>query len=478
MLDDAKLARKRLALTDKTAVDTRAPESGQVMLWDRSKERVPGFGLRVLASGSRSYVLRIRAVINGQPKQMLRTVGPLAQFATVEEARVRARTMYHLATKHGTDPKKERAPVAPETVGAAFARWIAERVAENTLRPRTALEYQRLWQPKRTKGASAYLSGHSISAVTLSDIRDMHNALKKRGSLIVANRTLYMLSGLFRWAEEGGIRAEYTNPCLRVKPAREAYRHESVSRSLSEEGYRQLGVSIAKARTVGLPLLRRDTGTAKRPVAEYVPTPASPVALDALILLILTGWRHREVLNLVWTDVNLSASTAFIPSKTGNSLRPLSAYARAVLVRRRAAQNAIEQEAKQKAESKGTTYKAPIHVFPGRKAGKPLQELRIVWEAVKQDAGLSTKLDGTPDRLRVHDLRHSFATRARAAEIPSDSLSHLLGHRVRGITATYGDVVRAPILAASEKVTGAIGRLLGEPVPDDDSATPSSSANA
>lgn len=498
MLEDAKGTRKRIALTDESAVKTRTPKSGQVMLWDREKDRVPGFGLRILANGSRtpgarSYVLRIRAVIDGQPKQMLRTVGKLSDFKTVDEARERAREMRNVAVKQERDPKKVR-PIGGtvETVDTAFARWLAEQENEGSIKATTAKEYGRLWKPKQTTGAASALTGKSVKSITLSDIRELHADLKKR-SLFVANRTLRMLSGFFRWCEEQDLREEYSNPCLRVKPAKEAYRKDSVGRSLTTEECTRLGKSFEKARTVGLPLLRRDGPNATKGQAdqERPLTPANTVALDALIFLTLTGWREREVLDLKWNDVTLSTSSALIPTKNGKSLRPLSAYAKAVLMRRKAEQSAAKlaateaaklaptRKARRAAAKKIEEWKEPTYAFQNMQTGKAFKEVRPLWEAVKRDAGISVMQDGeTPHRFRLHDLRHSFATRARECQVSPDILSHLLGHRIGGITAKYGDAVQSHILAAAETVTGAIGKLIGEPVPDDDSAMSSPSASA
>ena len=153
--------------------------------------------------------------------------------------------------------------------------------------------------------------------------------------------------------------------------------------------------------------------------------------MAALRLLALTGCRRSEILALRWEHVDREAGELRLPdSKTGPRLAPLSPAAAEVL---------------------STLRRVPGNpwVIPGRAPGAPLRNLQRPWEVVRARAGL--------DDVRIHDLRHSFASRALALGESLRMIGELLGHRRVRTTARYAHLARDPVNASSARVADSIG---------------------
>ena len=149
--------------------------------------------------------------------------------------------------------------------------------------------------------------------------------------------------------------------------------------------------------------------------------------LRAIIaLLLLTGMRVSELLSIRWVNVDLDRRTLFLPtSKNGRSRTvPLSQAAVDVL-----------------AEMKGPSY--GIFVFPNPKdRSKHLTTIKHGWQTVREAVGLPT--------LRIHDLRHSFASAAVSAGIDLYHIGKIMGHRQVSSTARYAHVGNSALMAAVE----------------------------
>jgi integrase len=158
----------------------------------------------------------------------------------------------------------------------------------------------------------------------------------------------------------------------------------------------------------------------------------TPFGLAAVRLLVFVGARASEVLGLTWSAVNLKAGTVRLTrSKTGAKTLFLNPPARAVLAK-------LPREA-------GNPY-----VIVGGRVGKALtlSGLEQVWQEVRTEA----KLEG----VRLHDLRHSFASVAVAAGASLPILGALLGHSQAQTTKRYAHLAADPLKAASS----AIGRSI------------------
>ena len=240
-----------------------------------------------------------------------------------------------------------------------------------------------------------------------------------------ANRAIEVLGNLIGLAEERGLRRAGGNPCRFVA----RYRERRRERFLSDEEFRRLGGVLEEA-------------------GDGAVRGVSPGAAAALRLLALTGCRRSEILSLRWQDVDAEAGELRLPdSKTGARLVPLSPAAMNVL-------SSLPRE--------------PGHpwVIPGRKPGAPLRNLHAPWKIVRARAGL--------DDVRIHDLRHSFASRALALGESLPMIGKLLGHRRVRTTARYAHLARDSVKASAARVADSIGAdvLAGGFPPDADLPAP------
>ena len=197
------------------------------------------------------------------------------------------------------------------------------------------------------------------------------------------------------------------------------------------------------AETIGLPWAVDEDEAAAPSIApkpERRRVKLDPFAVAAIRLLILTGARLREILDAQWSQVDLERGVIFLSnSKTGKKPIYLSAAAQAVL----ASLPRIEGNP---------------HIIAGAKEGAPRADLKKPWAAVKRAAGL--------EGVRLHDLRHSFASFGAGASLGLPIIGKLLGHSQAATTHRYAhldadplrravDTIGATISAAMDGKTGA-----------------------
>ncbi len=221
-----------------------------------------------------------------------------------------------------------------------------------------------------------------------------------------ANRVLEIQRKLFNLAELWGLRRE-GNPCRFVHK----YKEKKRERFLSDEEFRGLGAVLSEMEAEGS---------------------VSPPVAAAIRLLTLTGRRRNEILELRWEDVDLDAGELRLPDgKTGARLVPLSEAAASVL-------------------SGLARVGDSSWVIAGSKPGRHLAQLQPAWERVRKRAGL--------EDVRIHDLRHSFASRALALGEGLPMIGTLLGHTQVQTTARYAHLARDSVKASASRIADSIGR--------------------
>jgi integrase len=216
------------------------------------------------------------------------------------------------------------------------------------------------------------------------------------------------------------------------------YREHRRERFLTVGELLRLGSAIREAETRGIPW---DVDEAK-PTAKHLPNgerrfaKMSPFASAALRLLPFTGCRLREILDLKWENVDLERGLLFLAdSKTGRKTVILNAPAVAVLI---------------------ALPRLGPYVVPGDDPDKPRADLKRPWEAVSKRAGLTG--------VRLHDLRHTYASFGAGGGLGLPIIGRLLGHTQAATTARYAHLDNDPLRRASEHIGGRIARAMGEPV--------------
>ena len=359
--------------------------------WDvRWDDVVKGLGLRVYPSGNKSFLLRY--TMRGGRKRTM-TLGRFGEL-TLQQARVDA-TRTKLAVAAGDDPlaAKQRYKSAP-TVTELADRYMAEH-ARPKKKPKSADSDER--------NLALYIlptiGEHKVAEVTRNDVSTIHHRM--RATPFQANRVLALTSKLFNLAEKWGLRPDGSNPCRHV----EKYRERSRERFLSHEELARLNEVLEDAG-------RRQT--------------ESSSVIAAIRLLILTGCRLNEILTLCWEDVDLAHKCLRLrDSKTGGRTVHLSAPALEVLAN---------------IQRSNTNH----HVIVGKLDGAHLVNLEKPWRRIRSKAGL--------EDVRLHDLRHSFASIAASEGLSLHQIGGLLGHSQAQTTKRYAHLAANELKRVNETV--------------------------
>jgi integrase len=421
----------------KPVVDALVATGKEYAVWCA---KLPGFGVRVRPTGAMSYVAIYKTGGRNTPFRRV-TIGSVNKLP-LEKARAEAERILASA-KLGADTAAEKAAKnAEKTVAEICDLYIKEGAdlkKESTLvsdRSRIARHIKPLIGKKR------------IGDLTRADIermmRDIANGKtamdekndKPRSRSIVkggkgtATRTVRQLGGILTWAVSQGYLER--SPRAGVK----LYKDGKGERFLSGDELQRLGDALRDAETTGLPWAENEGKEAKhRPkdkanAREVV----SPYAVAAIRLLIFTGCRAGEVLNLRWSEVDFDHGVLNLPdSKTGAKKVLLAAPALKVLA---------------------DLDRVGEYVIAGNDPNRPRSDIKRPWARITAYAGLGG--------LRLHDLRHSFASVGAASGMGLGVVGKLLGHASPATTARYSHLADDPVRRAGERIAAEIAAKMGD----------------
>ena len=379
------------------AVDSLPADGRDRIFWDRE---LAGFGVRVYPSGRKVYVVQSRA--QGGPRRV--TLGTHGELTTTQ-ARLRAAQAID-RIKRGEEPAAPPAQ-AGATIADLAARYLSAHVAQNC-NAHTAGIYR------------GSLENHilpefgmmPLAMVETAHVAALHYRLRETPR--AANRALSVLSKMFSLACAWGLVADGTNPCRGVRK----YKEKKRERFLTRDEYRRLGMALVEAEA-----------------EAEIEGAVSPYAIAALRLLMLTGCRLNEILTLRWDDIDRTAGEFRLrDGKTGARMVPLTPTAETVLA-------GI-------ARVQGNPW-----VIVGKKPGTHLSTITADWYRLRAHAGLND--------VRIHDLRHSYASRALAAGESLSMIGKLLGHADIQSTARYAHLARETERLSAARVGGSIGADIG-----------------
>jgi integrase len=402
----------------KRVVDGLKPRETEYAVWDA---HMPGFGVRVRPTGSMSYVVVYRAGAGRGAPVRRYTIAGVGKIAP-ESARTRAKAILaRVATGH--DPAGEKAFEREAiTISGLADRFIAE--VERKRKPGTAIFYRHLLN----KIIRPQLGAIKADKLTRAQVARLHGSLM--GTPFQANRVLAVIGSMYAFAGRSGIVPEGTNPTRRIDKFKE-HRRE---RFLSTKELERLGYAIREAESKGIPWEVDDA----KPKAKHLPkatarfTKIGSFAAAAIRLLLFTGCRLREILHLKWEQVDLERGLLFLAeSKSGRKTIILNAPALAVLA---------------------SLDRLGSYVVPGDDPEKPRADLKRPWTAVSKRAGL--------DGVRLHDLRHTYASFGAGGGLGLPIIGKLLGHTQASTTARYTHLDNDPLRRASEAIGGQIAAAL------------------
>jgi integrase len=331
--------------------------------------------------------MKYRTKAGQQRKPKIGDHGPM----TCDQARAIARDWY-MAVRGGVDPSLERTSSrSGETIADLCERYHQDHSVAHK-KPTSVTEEKRMMD----KILIPKFGAKKVADVGRPDILKLHRSLDQ--TPITANRILSLLSHMMTMAVKWGLRPEGVNPCRGIPK----FKEEPKERFLSPE---EVGRLFAVLNVMGA---------------------GDPVMAALFKLLVLTGARKGELLNLRWVDVDLANRRLNLPdSKTGRKIVLLSDAAVAVVA-------GIPM-------MNGNPF-----VFPGRVDGCSLVSVKQAWDRIRKKANIAD--------ARIHDLRHTFASIGVQDGTTLYEMGKLLGHRSLSTTARYAHL-------ADKNLTDAVDRI-------------------
>lgn len=390
----------------KRFVDALKPVTRDTIYRD---DELKGFALRAKPSGARTWVVQYRNSAGRTRKLKLGKVGVL----TPEEARIEAREKLREAAK-GKDPSADRHSTRADlTVTQLVEKYLDEGPAD---KPAKKAASWTMDASNLRRHAVPLLGRRTLAALTADDIQKFQRDVtdgktkadektRKRGRALVkggpaaATRATLVLAAMLQWAVKRKFRAD--NPAKGVQLNKPTKRE----RFLTGDELATLGEAFAAAEQEGI----------------------NASSLAVLRLLVLTGARKNEVASLKWEHVDFERAALRLPdSKTGAKVIPLGAPALTLL-------NRLPRK------------KDSPWVFPASRGKGHHVGMSRIWRTLRKTAKLKD--------VRIHDLRHGFASVAVADGSSLYLLGKVLGHSQATTTERYAHLQLDPARAVADRTS-------------------------
>jgi len=301
----------------------------------------------------------------------------------------------------GVDPKadrkaRQRAAAAQSiTIRELSERWMAEFVIPK-LKPRTVADYKELL----ALHILPTLGNLTVAEIDREHIEKRHVDMKKTPRR--ANYTIATIKVLLGFAVRHGLRA--ANPAANIAP----YREQKRERFLSEQEIGAAAEAITQAESDGV---------------------IGPLAATGLRLALFTGARSGEITAIRWDHIDWERRLIRLPDSKTNEPRTIHLSDAAIEVLR-------------------TTPHVGPFVVAGSRPGTAYKNLSRAWARARKYAGLSD--------VRLHDLRHSYASLAAGRGVSLHMIGKLLGHKDPGTTQRYAHLARDAVQAVNDELGAAM----------------------
>lgn len=387
--------------TDRAIAALPAPSTGQKLVYSGD---LPGFGVRVTAGGAKTFVLNYR--VRGTGRERRYSIGSCTTWkaAAARKEAERLRRIVDLGGDPLGDLEAERERTAEEKLRARTVDQLCDEFQAQhfpALRPNTR-KFYRLALKNHIRPT---LGSRSVEEIERSDIEKLHEALSAKGQRHQANQVVVLAGVLFKYALRWGWRTG-------DNPAREIDKHslEGRERYLSPAETKRLAVAVEQL--------------------------ADRQAAAIIKILMLTGARVGETLRMKWVQIDFHRAVWSKPASTTKQKRahhlPLTAPVLSLLAEVRASQGERSSD----------------WVFPGKSKDGHRNDLRGPWITALKAAGIA--------ELRVHDLRHSFASTLAGAGFSLPMIGASLGHSRVETTQRYAHLADDPLRQAMTRAADLI----------------------
>ncbi|WP_412057400.1 tyrosine-type recombinase/integrase [Bartonella sp. DGB2] len=379
----------------KKMIDVAEIKSKDYLIFDTE---LPCFGVRIFPSGRKSYIIQYRAERGKVRRKSLGMHGIIA----LEEARKKAFKLLAEVQSGGDPIGEQQAKQNALTVDDLAERFIEEHVNVH-LKSRTREGYIR----NLNKFILPMIGKLKITDVTRADIAAFHHSRRK--TPYEANRCLEIISKMFNLAEMWDLRPDGTNPRRHIKKYPEIKRE----RYLTPVETKRLGLVLREMEAEGV---------------------ESQSALNCIRLLLMTGCRLGEIQTLQWSFIDWEGAVIRLPdSKTGARVIYAGEHVMDLL-------RTIQEHPQ--------TPRDNPYVIYGTIKDAYLSDMQKPWRRIRKRAKI--------EDVRIHDLRHSFASYAASRGLSLTMIGKLLGHTQVQTTARYAHLMSDPIKQAACQVSGLI----------------------
>ena len=391
---------------NKRNIDALRPEPKRFTVWD---DELRGFGVTVSPSGDRSYVLYYRVA----GRQRWLTIGRHGSPWTPDMARKEAMRLL-VEVARGVDPAGKRAAERRavsfgELCDLYLSEGVAHKKASTIRSDKGRIEHH----------LKPLLGRLRVEAIGRGDIERLLNEVRN-GRTAASVPTKRRPGSLAHGGSGAGAQCVMLASAILQFGVDRGMRPDNPARGIKKPPVRKMQRFLSEAEFVRL---AAELDTEER-------TSGNPFAVAAIRLLALTGARRGEIIGLKWRNVDFERRMLLLDdSKTREKSIFLSAPAAAIL----AGLPHIDNNE---------------HVIAGERVGKPLAGLDKIWTRIRRRAGL--------EDVRVHDLRHSYASFGAGASFGLPILGALLGHREAQTTLRYSHLSADPLRHASDTIGAAI----------------------
>ena len=383
-------------LTERIIRDAKADGKDRTV-WDT---QVRGLGVQITQGGKKNFVIRYK--IGDHKRQAI-----IARCSEISLKAARERVGAELVGIRAgeADPLQRRqqalgAPTVTDMVERFFREHVPGRIERGRMAERTAVDYR--------QQCSRYILP-VLGRLTVAEVNRHHvEAMLKPLKRVQRNRVAALASRLFNLCEAWELRPQHSNPVRGIERARE----EPRDRTLAPSELAALGSALAD-------------------MAE-----SNPMAVAAIRMAALTGWRIGEVLALTWVHVDLETGLAVqATTKTGRKVRNLGSAAIELL-------------------SSMPRLNDNEHVFAGGLPGTAItyKTVRGVFARAVEEAGLSD--------VKLHDMRRTTATYAAMAGVGVHTLRDLLGHSTLAMSNRYVRRTGGALVAAVEQSSAEMAAMM------------------